>query len=85
MDGGTRRSETGNNSSDSNGNRNITEAETSREIDAKYASPEEAKASGKVSDAKFSIEFADDIANKQRKFVADGLSRISSEELLTML
>ena len=48
---------------------------------SKYSSPEEAKASGKVSDAKFSIEFADDIANKQRKFVEDGLSRISSEEL----
>ena len=46
-----------------------------------FTSAEEAKASGKVSDAKFSIEFADDIATKQRKFVADGLSRISSEEL----
>ena len=32
-----------------------------------FSSPEEAKASGKVSDAKFSIEFVDDIANKQRK------------------
>ena len=53
----------------------------SREIDSKYSSPEEAKASGRVSDAKFSIEFADDIANKQRQFAADGLSRISSEEL----
>ena len=52
-----------------------------RGVNSKYSSPEEAKASGKVSDAKFSIEFADDIANKQRKFVADGLSRISSEEL----
>lgn len=51
------------------------------EISRKYSSPEEAKASGKVSDAKFSIEFADDIANKQRQFSADGLSRISSEEL----
>ena len=51
------------------------------EISRKYSSPEEAKASGKVSDAKFSIEFADDIANKQRQFAADGLSRISSEEL----
>ena len=49
--------------------------------ETKYSSPEEAKASGKVSDAKFSIEFADDIANKQRQFAADGLSRISSEEL----
>ena len=48
---------------------------------SKYSSPEEAKASGSVSDAKFSIEFADDIANKQRQFAADGLSRISSEEL----
>ena len=48
---------------------------------SKYSSPEEAKASGKVSDAKFSIEFADDIAEKQRKYVADGLSRISSAEL----
>ena len=54
---------------------------TQSEVGSKYSSPEEAKASGKVSDAKFSIEFADDIANKQRKFVADGLSRISSEEL----
>lgn len=53
----------------------------SREVDSKYSSPEEAKASGKVSDAKFSIEFADDIANKQRQFASDGLSRISSEEL----
>ena len=44
-------------------------------------SPEEAKASGEVSDAKFSIEFADDIANKQRKYEADGLSMISSAEL----
>ena len=43
--------------------------------------PEEAKESGKISDAKFSIEFADDIANKQRKYAEDGLSRISSEEL----
>ena len=51
------------------------------EVSRKYSSPEEAKASGKVSDAKFSIEFADDIANKQRQFAADGLSRISSEEL----
>ena len=51
------------------------------EVSSKYSSPEEAKASGKVSDAKFSIEFADDIAEKQRKYVADGLSRISSEEL----
>ena len=46
-----------------------------------YTSPEEAKESGKISDAKFSIEFADDIANKQRKYAEDGLSRISSEEL----
>ena len=52
-----------------------------RGLTEEFSSPEEAKASGKVSDAKFSIEFADDIANKQRKFVADGLSRISSEEL----
>ena len=51
------------------------------EVESKYSSPEEAKASGKVSDAKFSIEFADDIANKQRQFAANGLSRISSEEL----
>ena len=72
MDGGARRSEAGNDPSDSNGNSRITE---------EYSSPEEAKASGKVSDAKFSIEFADDIANKQRQFAADGLSRISSEEL----
>ena len=48
---------------------------------SEYSSPEEAKESGKISDAKFSIEFAGDIANKQRKFAADGLSRISSEEL----
>ena len=46
-----------------------------------FSSPEEAKESGKVGDAKFSIEFADDIADKQRKYAADGLSRISSEEL----
>ena len=46
-----------------------------------FSSPEEAKDSGKISDAKFSIEFADDIANKQRKYAEDGLSRISSEEL----
>jgi hypothetical protein len=76
MDGGARRSEAGNDPSGSNGNSHITE-----EIESKYSSPEEAKASGKVSDAKFSIEFADDIANKQRQFAADGLSRISSEEL----
>ena len=50
-------------------------------VTEKFSSPEEAKASGKVGDAKFSIEFADDIANKQRQFAADGLSRISSEEL----
>ena len=56
----------------------------SRELDSKYSSPEEAKASGKVSDAKFSIEFADDIANKQRKFVADGLFRISSSRRLNI-
>ena len=76
MDGGARRSEAGNDPSDSNGNSRIT-----GETESKYSSPEEAKASGKVSDAKFSIEFADDIANKQRKYAADGLSRISSEEL----
>ena len=58
--------------------KNISEGKTSRE----FSSPEEAKESGKISDAKFSIEFADEIANKQRKFVADGLSRISSEELM---
>lgn len=46
-----------------------------------YQSPEKAKMSGEISDARFSIEFADDIARNQRKFVADGLSRISSEEL----
>ena len=46
-----------------------------------FSSPEEAKDSGKISDAKFSIEFAEDIANKQRKYAEDGLSRISSEEL----
>ena len=72
VDGGARRSEAGNDPSDSNGNSRITD---------EYSSPEEAKASGKVSDAKFSIEFADDIANKQRQFAADGLSRISAEEL----
>ena len=47
----------------------------------RYSSPKEAKESGKVSDAKFSIEFADDIADKQRKYAEDGLSRISAEEL----
>lgn len=47
----------------------------------KYSSPEEAKDSGKVSDAQFSLEFADSIAEKQRRFVSDGLSKISSEEL----
>jgi hypothetical protein len=55
------------------------EGKASRETE--YSSPEEAKASGEISDAKFSIEFADDIARNQRKFVADGLSRISAEEL----
>ena len=55
--------------------------ENKRGISSKYSSPEEAKVSGKVSDAKFSIEFADNIANNQRKFVADGLSRISAKEL----
>ena len=53
----------------------------SRELDSGYATPEEAKESGKVSDAKFSIEFADKIADNQRKYAADGLSRISSEEI----
>lgn len=47
----------------------------------KYSSPEEAKDSGKVSDAQFSLEFADSIAEKQRRIVSDGLSKISSEEL----
>ena len=61
-------------------NRGVTEGKASRE----FSSPEEAKASGKVSDAKFSIEFADDIANKQRKFVADGLFRISSSRRLNI-
>ena len=46
-----------------------------------FSSPEEAKESGKISDARFSIEFADDIANRQRAEVVKGLSRISSEEL----
>jgi hypothetical protein len=46
-----------------------------------FESAEEAKMSGEVSDSRFSLQFADDIANNQRKFVADGLSRISSEEL----
>ena len=62
-------------------NSSLEDGKASREIGSKYASPEEAKVSGKVSDAKFSIEFADNIANNQRKFVADGLSRISGEEL----
>ena len=52
-----------------------------RGVNEKFSSPEEAKDSGKISDAKFSIEFAEDIANKQRKYAEDGLSRISSEEL----
>lgn len=46
-----------------------------------FSSPEEAKVSGKISDANFSIEFADAIANNQRKYAEDGLLRISSEEL----
>ena len=70
---------------ESDGNRSTSdeggEHDNRSEVSSKYSSPEEAKASGKVSDAKFSIEFADDIANKQRQFAADGLSRISSEEL----
>ena len=37
-----------------------------RGLISKYASPAEAKDSGKVSDAKFSIEFADSIAKNQR-------------------
>ena len=65
-------SNTGNDSSKGNYNSRITD---------KFSSPEEAKTSGKVNDAHFSIEFADNIANNQRKYVADGLSRISSEEL----
>ena len=52
-----------------------------RGLTSKYSSPEEAKESGKVSDAKFSIEFADSIANNQRKFANERLSRISSDEL----
>ena len=46
-----------------------------RGLTSKYASPAEAKDSGKVSDAKFSIESADSIAKNQRKFANERLSR----------
>ena len=46
-----------------------------RGLTSKYSSPEEAKDSGKVSDAKFSIEFADSITENQRKIANKRLSR----------
>jgi hypothetical protein len=67
--------------SQSNGVADNQGSESGGRSEIKYSSPEEAKESGKVSDAKFSIEFAEDIANKQRQFANERLSRISSEEL----
>lgn len=46
-----------------------------------FSSPEEAKESGKISDARFSIDFSGDIANKQRAYLNNGGARISSVEL----
>ena len=60
---------------------NSESQKSSENLSEKFSSPDEAKMSGEVSDAKFSIEFADDIADKQRKYEADGLSMISAEEL----
>jgi hypothetical protein len=43
--------------------------------------PKEAQVSGEISDANFSIEFAEDIAENQRAYVDRGNAAISAEEL----
>lgn len=45
------------------------------------ANAEEARRSGKIGDARFSLQFADDIANDQRRFINDVKSALTSEEL----
>ena len=45
------------------------------------APPKEAQVSGEISDANFSIEFAEDIAENQRAYVDRGNAAISAEEL----
>lgn len=42
---------------------------------------EEARISGKMGDARFSLQFADTIAEDQRKFVIDGKAALTKEEL----
>ena len=42
---------------------------------------EEARRLGKIGDARFSLQFADDIATDQRKFVIDGKAALTQEEL----
>lgn len=52
-----------------------------RGLNSGYTSPTEAKESGEVNDAHFSIEFAEDIAENQRAYVERGNAAISAEEL----
>ena len=59
------------------------QVKTSRELDSENTSPEQAKESGKVSDAKFSIEFADDIAKNQREIDTAYLSAVKKGDMKT--
>ena len=43
--------------------------------------PEQAKVNDKIGDARFSLEYAEDIAARQRKYAEDGLSSISIDEI----
>jgi hypothetical protein len=54
---------------------------TGEEDIPRYKTPEEAKLSGEVSDARFSLAFSKDIAEKQREYVDRGYAKISAEEL----
>lgn len=54
---------------------------TGEEEIPRYKTPEEAKDSGDVSDARFSLAFSKDIANKQREYVDRGYAKITPEDL----
>ena len=54
---------------------------TGEEEIPRYKTPEEAKDSGDVSDARFSLAFSKDIAEKQREYVDRGYAKITPEEL----
>ena len=70
-------------SSESDTGRHIESSgeDAQRENKKSFQSPVEAKESGEVNDAHFSIEFAEDIAENQRAYVERGNAAISAEEL----